>query len=88
MSVSHDFTYIPKLEMRIEPIDTYVKEEAAMKLIYIRNTGVYKGDSALFSELFYQLYQWAKARDLISKRTRWFVLYHDLGKRRRKNTCV
>ncbi|WZL80597.1 AraC family transcriptional regulator [Vallitaleaceae bacterium 9-2] len=68
-----------KLEMRIEPIDTYVKEEAAMKLIYIRNTGVYKGDSALFSELFYQLYQWAKARDLISKRTRWFVLYHDFG---------
>ncbi|MEW9125239.1 MAG: GyrI-like domain-containing protein, partial [Thermotaleaceae bacterium] len=56
-----------------------MRREKAVKLIYLRYTGPYKGDSGLFSELFHKLYQWAEQRSLISSNSRWFVIYHDFG---------
>lgn len=63
----------------IEPLFTEIRREKKQNLIYIRYTGPYKGDSDLFSELFQSLYIWAKERGLVSKNSRWFVIYHDFG---------
>lgn len=63
----------------IEPLYIDIRKEKATKLIYIRYTGPYQGDSELFSNLFNKIYDWAKERKLIKENTRWFVIYHDFG---------
>ena len=68
-----------EIDMNIQPVDIQIRTEKARKLIYLRYTGPYKGDSDLFSEMFQKLYQWANERDLVSRNSRWFVIYHDLG---------
>lgn len=67
------------LDMSIEPLNIEIRSEKATNLIYTRYTGSYKGDSELFSRLFYKLYHWANQRKLISVDSRWFVIYHDFG---------
>lgn len=68
-----------EIDMSIEPLYIEIRNEKAIKLIYTRYTGPYKGDSKLFSRLFNKLYQWANQRNLISADSRWFVIYHDFG---------
>ncbi len=68
-----------RIDRSIEPLGIEIRKEKAIKLIYTRYTGPYKGDSELFSYLFNKLYQWADQRQLISADTRWFVIYHDFG---------
>lgn len=49
------------------------------KVLYLRNTGAYKGDSDLFTALFNKLYGHATKKNLINSQTKWFVMYHDFG---------
>lgn len=63
----------------IEPCWIKVKNVETKKLIYLRHTGLYKGDLNLFSNLFQRLFKWAEARDLITPNSHWIVLYHDKG---------
>lgn len=71
--------YSYEMNLSIEPIDIEIRYEKAIKVIYTRYTGPYKGDSELFSYLFNKLYRWADKRKLISPASRWFVIYHDFG---------
>jgi AraC family transcriptional regulator len=49
-----------------------------MTLAYIRHTGPYKGDSALFVRLFKKLFAWLGPRNLVFPHTtKIFVLYHE-----------
>lgn len=55
-----------------------VKKISPMRVVYIRHTGDYKENTALFKELFEKLYKWAYARNLInSTETKWLTLCHD-----------
>lgn len=63
----------------MEPLKIDIRYEKPIDVIYTRYTGPYKGDGHLFSSLFYRLYTWADARDIITKESRWFVIYHDSG---------
>lgn len=71
--------YLKGKDITIDPLNIEIRREKAIKLIYTRYTGSYKGDSELFSRLFLKLYQWADQRNLISTSSRWFVIYHDFG---------
>lgn len=71
--------YLYDKDMMINPMSIEIRREKAIKLIYIRYTGAYKGDRDLFSQLFHKLYQWANQRKLITESSRWFVIYHDFG---------
>ncbi len=71
--------YLKERDITIEPLNIEIRKEKAIKLIYTRYMGPYKGDSELFSDLFNKLYQWADQRKLISTSSRWFVIYHDFG---------
>ena len=68
-----------EMEMEIEPLNIQIRNEKAQRVIYLRYTGPYKGDSDLFSALFQRLYHWADERELISTNSRWYVIYHDFG---------
>lgn len=65
--------------IEINPLKVEIRYEKSIKLIYIRYTGPYKGDDKLFERLFNKLYVWAKCCNLVSHKSRWFVIYHDLG---------
>ncbi|HEY9061462.1 MAG TPA: GyrI-like domain-containing protein [Pseudobacteroides sp.] len=55
-----------------------VKEMPELSVVYIRNTGSYKGDQTLFDRLFGKLYTWADARGLINfPETKMITVYHD-----------
>ncbi|PKM58380.1 MAG: hypothetical protein CVU98_01225 [Firmicutes bacterium HGW-Firmicutes-3] len=71
--------YLHRVDMSIEPLYIDIRKERAIRIIYTRYIGPYKGDSQLFSHLFNKLYQWADQRKLISIDSRWFVVYHDYG---------
>ena len=61
------------LSMKVE-----VKDVPEKHVAYIRHTGPYKGDSALFASLFGKLDKWASARDLIKPPdTQLLTIYHD-----------
>jgi AraC family transcriptional regulator len=55
-----------------------VKEIPDLHVVYIRHTGPYKGDSALFQRLFEKLFKWANARGLVNfPETQMITVYHD-----------
>ncbi len=55
-----------------------VKEISEMPVAYVRHTGPYKGESALFERLFNKLMTWAGPRSLINfPETKMFTIYHD-----------
>lgn len=55
-----------------------VKEMPEMYVAYLRHTGPYKGDGALFEELFNRLLKWAGPRNLLRfPQTKLLSVYHD-----------
>ncbi|WP_432408953.1 AraC family transcriptional regulator [Wukongibacter sp. M2B1] len=62
-----------------KPIELSVKSIESTKVIYIRHTGSYKGDSNLFEELFSKLYSYVNSRNYVKNDSRWFAVYHDFG---------
>ena len=71
--------YNKGIDLNIEPLNIEIRKEKEIKIVYIRYSGAYKGDSELFKNLFDSLYQWVDERNLIKKSSRWFVIYHDFG---------
>ncbi|WDV47966.1 GyrI-like domain-containing protein [Clostridiaceae bacterium M8S5] len=64
---------------KIKPYKFEIKKISNKEVIYVRYIGKYKQDTKLFTTLFNKLYQWAFARDLVSCKTQWLVVYHDIG---------
>lgn len=60
-----------------DPIELAIQIVEPLKVLYIRYTGAYKGNSDLFSKLFTKLYCFADKNKLVNQETRWFVVYHD-----------
>jgi AraC family transcriptional regulator len=61
----------PASSVRVETI-------APVPVVYLRHTGPYAGDSALFQELFGRLLRWAGARGLVRfPETKLMAVYHD-----------
>ena len=61
----------PKLlSMKIEKVDDF-------SIAYIRHTGAYAGDSALFIYLYNKLTAWAAAENLLSPEQQNVVIYHN-----------
>lgn len=61
----------------VVPSDITVAEIDAFTVAYIRHTGPYKKDAALFERLFRKLYRWASARELTGlPGARWLTIYH------------
>ncbi len=55
-----------------------VKEMPEMHVAYLRHTGPYKGDGALFEMLFSKLTKWAGARGFLRfPETKFLSVYHD-----------
>lgn len=55
-----------------------VKEMPELHVAYLRHTGPYKGDGALFEELFNNLMKWAGPRNLLRfPETKCLSVYHD-----------
>lgn len=50
---------------------------ADIPLAYVRYTGPYEGDGALFARLYDKLFSWAGPRDLLLPDTRSLIVYHD-----------
>lgn len=61
------------------PIELKIKETDPIKVLYIRHTGAYKGNSDLFMKLFTKLHSFASRRGLVSSGTKWYTVYHDYG---------
>jgi AraC family transcriptional regulator len=60
------------------PHTVEVRNIPDMNVVYIRHTGPYKKDAALFERLFTKLYGWAKTKKMIHPtETKWLTLYHD-----------
>lgn len=59
-------------------LDVEVKYMREIPVIYVRNTGMFKGEKDLFLKLFRKLYRWADARGLVNEiDTKVISLYHD-----------
>jgi AraC family transcriptional regulator len=54
-----------------------VEDFPPMQLAYIRHTGPYKGDAALFETLWNKLCSWAGSRSLLDDSTWYLITYHD-----------
>lgn len=55
-----------------------VRNHSRLTVAYIRHTGPYKGDEALFNRLFNRLFAWAGPRGLLDKNSSSpMVIYHD-----------
>lgn len=59
------------------PMELSIKSIEATKVVYIRHTGPYKGDSKLFEKLFSELYSYVSSRNYINNDSKWFSVYHD-----------
>ena len=58
------------------PYIVKVKEISDISVVYIRHTGPYKKDVALFENLFKKLSKWADERNLINtNETKWITLF-------------
>jgi AraC family transcriptional regulator len=58
--------------------DVVVRDMESMHVAYVRHTGPYKGDAALFERLFTRLCRWAAPRRLIRPpETKLLAVYHD-----------
>ncbi|MEM6990341.1 MAG: AraC family transcriptional regulator [Myxococcota bacterium] len=62
----------PSLDMRVD-----VQLLPPTRVAYVRHTGPYAGDGALFGRLFGQLLSWAGPRDLLVPEHQMLCLYHD-----------
>lgn len=61
-----------------DPITIEVKDLQEMNVAYVRHIGPYKGDEALFNNLFEKLFSWAGARNLCNfPETKVLSIYHD-----------
>ena len=66
------------LKMSKVTTDVKIKNLEEENVIYVRNTGPYAGDEALFSGLFEKLCKWAGPRQLINfPETKFITIYHD-----------
>lgn len=63
---------VDKNELKIE-----VKELPAQHVAYVRHMGPYKGDGALFEDLFNRLMTWAGPRGLCKDEAKVMAVYHD-----------
>lgn len=59
------------------PFSVDVKDMGEMPVIYIRNTGMFKGEPKLYQKLLGKLFKWAGARGLIRPDMKILSLYHD-----------
>lgn len=60
-----------------EPREVNIRTMDPVRVLYLRHTGAYKGDSELFQQLFDRLYHYAEHKGLMSSGTKWYALYHD-----------
>ena len=75
-TVTRQFTW--RIPMNDTPVMVVVKEFPERTVAYVRYTGPYKSDSALFERLFGKLCSWAGPRSLIIPgETLFFAIYHD-----------
>jgi AraC family transcriptional regulator len=58
-------------------VSVEVKEIQQETVAYVRHTGPYAGNEALFGKLYGQLCQWAGPRDLILDDAKFISIYHD-----------
>lgn len=58
-------------------VNVKVKDIPEMTVAYVRHTGPYKGDGALFGRLFGRLCSWAGPRGLLNESARMLAVYHD-----------
>ena len=61
------------------PVELVIRKLAPVRVLYIRHTGAYKGNSDLFMKLFTRIYSYASRKGLVNSRTKWFAAYHDYG---------
>ncbi len=61
------------------PVDFHIMQIDPVKVLYVRHTGAYKGDSDLFAKLFTRLGSFADKRGFVGPGTKWYVAYHDYG---------
>ena len=61
----------------LSPLSADVADREALTVAYVRHTGPYAGDGALFQRLFGQLMGWLGAHNLMGPNTRMFAIYHD-----------
>ncbi len=61
-----------------EPIEVSIKNIDDLKVVYIRNTGPYKGDHDLFVDLFTKLYKYVSSEKLVKSNSEWYTACHDL----------
>ena len=54
-----------------------VKDFPEMTVAYVRHVGPYKGDAALFQDLYERLFRWAGPRNLVGPGTKSIIVYHD-----------
>jgi len=54
-----------------------IEEMPRTTVAYVRHTGPYAGDSALFGRLFGQLCHWAGPRRLLGPTAKFLTIYHD-----------
>jgi AraC family transcriptional regulator len=66
-------TAMPAKEARTVRIETLEPTTVA----YVRHTGPYAGNEALFGRLFGQLCQWAGPRGLLTPAAKFLTIYHD-----------
>lgn len=67
------------VETRMEKAATSVRIEnmPPTTVAYVRHTGPYAGDAALFGRLFGRICQWAGPRGLLGPATKYLTIYHD-----------
>ena len=61
----------------VKPVSTEIKKLEGFSIAYIRHTGAYAGDSALFIYLYNKLTAWAASEGLLSPDRQNIVVYHD-----------
>lgn len=61
----------------VKPLSTDIKKLEGFSIAYIRHTGAYAGDSALFIYLYNKLTTWAASEGLLSPERHNIVVYHD-----------
>lgn len=66
-----------EMTTNLTPRATEIDDRSAFTVAYVRHTGPYFGDSALFERLFGKLMGWLSARDLMGPTTKTFAIYHD-----------
>lgn len=61
----------------IAPLFITLEDLPPKTVAYVRHTGVYKGNTELFSALFAKLYHWIRKHHINVERADYYCLYHD-----------